>query len=426
MKDFKILLTSLLLVFCILGSLVACTVSNDDAEPTEAYSYIAIDINPSLELVVDKDGMVASVNALNDDALVLISGESIEGLNVEDASELIVSLASELGYLNEENTDVNFTVVAEEENVSAELEVKLEQGAKKGCDIAEIKFKAEKELGALVEQAKEEYPELEEKLHAGKLHLFYAIQKFDEDFTVEQGLELSVPELAKMLHELKKENDDKTPKEARDAIERHFKEKKEEARRQIAGVYGEDFLEKWESNEELKDAFEKFKAEYDAIYVSSEDVSAIEELLEIDLSQIKENDGSIKLSTLNEEISKALKECAKEIHSQVVAILKAYEEQILNSEEFKSAMDELKPEPNDTETDKEEPDLDFESFEEFKGFVKEKDEKIKNDKKDIELNEEQREQIEGFKQEMKDGLDELEKELGEMFEHFNKLFPNRK
>lgn len=441
MKKSHILIISLLLVFCMLFSLVACRVDEND-EKTATYSYIGIDINPSLELVVDESNVVVSVNALNEDALVLISGEEIEGLTLDEASELIVSLASELGYLNEENTDVNFTVVADNEEISAELEVKLEQGAKRGCDLAEIKFKAREELDKLINEAKEKYPELkEESLNAGKLHLIYAIQKYNAEFTVEQGLELEIRDLARMLCELKRQNDEKTPEAVKEAFEKHFKEVKDEARRKIAGVYGDDFLEKWESNEELRAKYEELKAEYEAIYISSEDALAIEELLEIDLSEVKEEDGSIKLCVLNEKIKDELKECASNIRAEVMAILRSYEEEFLSGDAFKDAMQGFedkfkKPEGENEdatteggdETEEAEKDFseEFESFEDFKDFVKDEGEKIKREKGDIELNEGQREQIEGFRNEMKDKFGELDGELGDFLDKIEGLFPNKK
>lgn len=460
MKKSKLILTSLLLVLCMLMALVSCRVESnndkDDQTPaTPAYAYVAIDINPSLELVIDESNVVVSVNACNDDALVLLSGEEIAGLSVEEATEKIVGLAKELGYLNDENTDVNFTVVAAEEGITAQLETKLENGAKKGSAKAIIKFGPKEELKQRVEEIINEHPELEEKIEAGKLRLIEAIQSFDEDFTIDEGLELDTRELAKMLSELKKELDEKTPQDVKKAANEHFKQLKEETRRKIASVYGEDFFKMWESNEELEKAYEELKAEYENLLIASEDVLAVEELLEIDLSEFKEQDGSIKLCTLKEEIKASLMNCAREAYEQVMELIKAYENELLASEDLQAIIngfkdfdygckpsepgadkeedgagdveatpdDEQSTTPNDTTTEEAK---DFESFEDFEGFVKGEFEKFEEYYDDVELDESQREEIKGYKDEMKGSIDKLRNELDEINQEFEKYFPNKK
>ena len=116
MKGLKRILATFLvgLMAC---SMVACDVSgknpndtpNDTGDTVKGYSYLAIDINPSLELLVNGETVV-SVKACNEDAAVLLSGENLENMTVEEATEKVVELAEELGYLNEENDDVKITV----------------------------------------------------------------------------------------------------------------------------------------------------------------------------------------------------------------------------------------------------------------------------------------------------------------------------
>ena len=61
---------------------------------------MTVDINPSVELMVDKDNKVISVTALNDDAAVILQGEaSIVGKESDDAVKAIVSLATDTGYI---------------------------------------------------------------------------------------------------------------------------------------------------------------------------------------------------------------------------------------------------------------------------------------------------------------------------------------
>lgn len=76
-----------------------------------AVSYVGIDVNPSVSLVLDKNNKVVSVIAENEDAQVLLYGEaSLVGMSAEDAAKKIAELSVRLGYLGEDNHGVNITV----------------------------------------------------------------------------------------------------------------------------------------------------------------------------------------------------------------------------------------------------------------------------------------------------------------------------
>lgn len=75
-----------------------------------AASYVAIDINPSISLTLDEENKVISVHASNEDAQIMLYGEALEGLKLEVALDKIASLSVDLGYVNEENYGVNFSV----------------------------------------------------------------------------------------------------------------------------------------------------------------------------------------------------------------------------------------------------------------------------------------------------------------------------
>ena len=59
---------------------------------------VTVDINPSVEFIVDDQNKVVSVTALNDDGSILIAGEAFVGKTPEEAVEMMVSLATETGW----------------------------------------------------------------------------------------------------------------------------------------------------------------------------------------------------------------------------------------------------------------------------------------------------------------------------------------
>lgn len=68
---------------------------------------MTVDINPSVEFMVDDENKVVSVTALNDDGSILIVGETFIGKTPEEAVELMVSIAVETGYLVEGSIEAN-------------------------------------------------------------------------------------------------------------------------------------------------------------------------------------------------------------------------------------------------------------------------------------------------------------------------------
>ena len=89
------------------ASFAGCSQKN-----AEASSRMTVDINPSIELMLDGENKVVSVTALNDDGSVIIAGETIVGKTSEEAVEIIVSVACETGYLVEGNVSADDNTVS--------------------------------------------------------------------------------------------------------------------------------------------------------------------------------------------------------------------------------------------------------------------------------------------------------------------------
>ena len=97
-------------IIMLLSSLVLVSCGN--SEPEEGtVTRMTVDINPSVEFMVDDENKVVSVTALNDDGSILIVGESFIGKTPEEAVELMVSIAAETGYLVEGNVEANENTV---------------------------------------------------------------------------------------------------------------------------------------------------------------------------------------------------------------------------------------------------------------------------------------------------------------------------
>lgn len=100
----------LLSVIMLLSSMVF--VSCRSTEPEEGMiTRMTVDINPSVEFMIDDENKVVSVTALNDDGSILIVGEAFVGKTAEEAVELMISLATETGYLVKGNAQASENTV---------------------------------------------------------------------------------------------------------------------------------------------------------------------------------------------------------------------------------------------------------------------------------------------------------------------------
>ena len=106
----KRIISMILLVAIVLSTLAFTSCSNTN--PKEGtVTRMTVDINPSVEFMIDDENKVVSVTALNDDGSILIVGEAFFGKTPEEAVELMVKLASDTGYLVEGNVEADENTV---------------------------------------------------------------------------------------------------------------------------------------------------------------------------------------------------------------------------------------------------------------------------------------------------------------------------
>lgn len=90
----------LVLTLCLLAStlaFVACDGGNNDPA-----TVMTVSLNPEVEFVLDGNGKVITVNALNEEGNLVISAQgfaNIEGKTAEEAAQLFVSISAETGFL---------------------------------------------------------------------------------------------------------------------------------------------------------------------------------------------------------------------------------------------------------------------------------------------------------------------------------------
>lgn len=92
-------------------------------------TYVYIDINPSVAITLDESNNVVAVKPHNKDGAIVLYGESLVGMPLEDACDRIIMLSWKLGYL-QSGGDVNLTIAGDDKDkeraIGQDLLVKID------------------------------------------------------------------------------------------------------------------------------------------------------------------------------------------------------------------------------------------------------------------------------------------------------------
>ena len=316
------------LIMCLCVPFISCIV-----EEADEYAYVAIDINPSVELII-KNGKLVGVNAINEDASILLSGEDFKGLTVDEATEKIVALAEELGYLNEDNQEVNITVTADNEEIEKAIGEAVEKATEKASEIACVVREAKNEVVEEVKKLQEENPELYEKLTPAMHRIITHILALNPDLTYEELLEMKVSELIELLDSLNNKKDEGLTEEIKEEIKNHYKGLKDEAKKKIEELYKNAHQDREEIKAELEALYEEIKA------TAEEN----RELTEEELSRIKEIVGEKFEGVSIDDFNAFIEELNKKLEEKCPLTPEQKEERDKIKEEMKDAFKDAKEE----------------------------------------------------------------------------------
>ena len=203
---------------------------NNEATESKAVSFVSLDINPEITLTLDENGAVLTVVGENEDANVLLYGEeTFVGMNVEAAVEKITALATELGYLSEENGTV--TVLADGckdaeklnelvSKISAKITATAESS---GLSVA-VDTEGAYSLVRQYESFKAEHPELAGSVTLSKFKMALTARESGE-LTLEGAIALDDSELIARISK------------AHEDIESYYTEVYEERRQEAMRIY---------------------------------------------------------------------------------------------------------------------------------------------------------------------------------------------
>lgn len=174
-------------------------------EEDDKTAYVSLDINPAIELVVDKNNKVISVRGENEDGQVLLYQESgIKGENVDVAIQKITQLAISYGYLDENNAVVDTLVTSSDEEFKNQVLAKVETSVTATADSLGLTVKTDLDgaysLLRRMEEIKAQYPNNEaiQNMTVSKFKLALSVSETG-DVTFEAAVNMNEDELIKQL-----------------------------------------------------------------------------------------------------------------------------------------------------------------------------------------------------------------------------------
>ncbi|MCH1983275.1 hypothetical protein MCG98_11950 [Ruminococcus sp. OA3] len=168
-------------------------------------SFVSIDVNPSVELTLNRLDRVRTATAFNGDGEAVLEGISVKGKPYTEAINLIMENADRKEYLTDD-AELVFTVAAGNRAKESELRTGIENCH--GC-----KAHGGHSTGTEMEIVSEAH---DQGVSIGKYSAYLQLAKYDESMTVEDCHDMTMSEIHRLISEHKQGRHDKSVKKQSD------------------------------------------------------------------------------------------------------------------------------------------------------------------------------------------------------------------
>lgn len=168
-------------------------------------SVVEIDVNPSLELQVNRNDRVVRLNALNADGVKILDDtqENLKRAKLDEAIHVLVNTMVRDGFLNEEKNSVLVSVDHGDADKSAKLQQLVAKNVKEALSedqITGIVYHQSYSTDSTISQIAEKYG-----ISPGKAAFIKRLITLRPDFSIEELAQLTISEITELLQ---KENVD--------------------------------------------------------------------------------------------------------------------------------------------------------------------------------------------------------------------------
>lgn len=172
----------------------------------DPYSYVSLDVNPSISYTVNRFDKVLHADGMNDDGKKVLSNMDLKGKNINDAvHETLDELSSEGYFAGSEQGGILIATYSEDDKKSDELKDAIEDGAQD--QLEEDGVEADLEVVGVGRERVLEAQSL--GVTPGKLNLVEKLQESSDDpdsIVLEEWLNRPVRDIMKQIKENRKED----------------------------------------------------------------------------------------------------------------------------------------------------------------------------------------------------------------------------
>ena len=129
-KTYKKWIPILATSFCLVIDFIIVVIALNTKFNLSYAAIVQVDVNPSIQMVINEDKEVLSINGLNDEGKMIVYEEGLVGKTLDEALEQIIKIEIELGYLVKTDQDVEelndnvitITISANTEEITTQIE----------------------------------------------------------------------------------------------------------------------------------------------------------------------------------------------------------------------------------------------------------------------------------------------------------------
>ncbi len=167
----------------------------------EVESIVSLDVNPSFELTVDGRDKVIDCFAVNEDAQAVLEGVSLKNMDLDAATETIISSTREHGYLTAEGTPN--TILVSVANADVQKADALKEKVSSSVDAA---LKSNNTSARVIQQSDVLTPEVQKfakdnGISVGKADLVCRLSQKDEALDPTSLSQMSIGEISSIIEE---------------------------------------------------------------------------------------------------------------------------------------------------------------------------------------------------------------------------------
>ena len=182
----------------VLLAVLAITFAGCSATSAEGESFMSVDINPSIEFILDENDEIISIKFNNEDAEIVGADIDFIGMHYEDALNAFMNAAVETGYIDVESNDNNVIITIGNDNETQQNE--LNNNARETAQT----YLEENKIGGAVLNGEVVYEDLEAiadeyDISIGKARMIKSAQANDETLSTEELAEMPMEDLMELI-----------------------------------------------------------------------------------------------------------------------------------------------------------------------------------------------------------------------------------